>query len=159
MQTHSLNLQGFKYATELEVFADGYKLCLEDPYNAPRLRIRSPLSDDEEICTFDGDVSFFHTSTSLEPNSDIPQDPYFSEVQAFVDAVDPSNASGLAGDDDVEILSSYDDSLKSYALFVVISVLISRTLLLTVFTSSWAIREASERSAKTARVAKIHAGN
>ncbi|KAL8293355.1 hypothetical protein RQP46_000056 [Phenoliferia psychrophenolica] len=116
--THSLNLQGFKYATELEVFADGYKLCLVDPYNAPTLRIRSPLSDDEEVCTFDGD------------------DPYFSEVQAFVDAVDPSNASGLAADGDVEILSTFDDSLKSYAL-------------------SWAIREASERSAKTARIAKL----
>lgn len=40
LQTHSINLQGFKYATEMEVYADGYSMRLSDPYNAPTLRIR-----------------------------------------------------------------------------------------------------------------------
>ncbi|KAK4703353.1 hypothetical protein P7C70_g2865, partial [Phenoliferia sp. Uapishka_3] len=114
-QTHSINLQGIKYATDIEVYADGYKLYLSDPYNAPVLRIRSPASDNEEVCTFEDD------------------DPYFSEVQAFIDASDPSNTSAFS--EDVEILSSFDDSLKTYAL-------------------SWAIRVASERTAKAARLAK-----
>lgn len=52
---------------------------------------------------------------------------------AFIDAADPGNsASAVADDDEMEILSTFDDAIRSYAL-------------------SWAIREASERSAKTAR--------
>ncbi|KAL8293280.1 hypothetical protein RQP46_000974 [Phenoliferia psychrophenolica] len=112
--THALILQGTKYSTELEIYADGYQLRLIDPYNAPSLRIRRPTSDDEEVCTFAAD------------------DPYFGELQAFIDACDPSSASAVADDDEMEILSTFDDSVKTYAL-------------------SWAIREASERSLKTAK--------
>ncbi|KAK4698559.1 hypothetical protein P7C70_g7713, partial [Phenoliferia sp. Uapishka_3] len=114
--THALILQGTKYSTELEIYADGYQLRLIDPYNAPSLRIRRPETDDEEVCTFASD------------------DPYFGELQAFIDACDPTSAStsAVADDDAAEILSTFDDSVKTYAL-------------------SWAIREASERSLKTAR--------
>ena len=38
--THALVLQGTKYSTELEVYADGYQLRLIDPYNNPTLRVR-----------------------------------------------------------------------------------------------------------------------
>lgn len=113
--THALILQGTKYSTELEIYADGYQLRLIDPYNAPSLRIRRPETDDEEVCSFAGD------------------DPYFGQMQAFVDACDPSASSAVADDDEMEILSTFDDSVKTYAL-------------------TWAIREASEQSAKTARV-------
>ncbi|KAI5479584.1 NAD dependent oxidoreductase [Pseudohyphozyma bogoriensis] len=111
--THALILQGTKYSTELEIYADGYQLRLVDPYNAPSLRIRRPETDDEEVKTFEAD------------------DPYFSQMSAFIDSCDPS-ASAVADDDELEILSSFDDSVKTYAL-------------------TWAIREASERSKKTVR--------
>ncbi|KAM0753680.1 hypothetical protein T439DRAFT_322568 [Meredithblackwellia eburnea MCA 4105] len=115
--THALILQGTKYSTELEIYADGYQLRLVDPYNAPSLRIRRPETDDEEVCTFASD------------------DPYFGELGAFIDACDPSSSSAVADDEDFEILSSFEDACKSYAL-------------------SWAIREASERSLKTPKKIK-----
>ncbi|SCV67027.1 BQ2448_5673 [Microbotryum intermedium] len=115
--THALVLQGTKYSTELEIYADGYQLRLIDPYNAPQLRVRHPGVDDEEVHTFSGD------------------DPYFGQMQAFIDAAEddqgPVPPSAIVDDDEsIEVLSSFDDAVKSYAL-------------------SWAIREASERSKKT----------
>lgn len=38
---------GTSYDTELEVFADGYRLKLIDPYNFPVLSVRKPGSADE----------------------------------------------------------------------------------------------------------------
>lgn len=38
--THALVLQGTKYSTELEIYADGYQLRLIDPYNNPTIRVR-----------------------------------------------------------------------------------------------------------------------
>ena len=117
--THALVLQGTLYSTELEIYADGYQLRLIDPYNNPQLRVRRPEIDDEEVINFNAD------------------DPYFNEFSAFIDAADPSSAeNAVASEDEMEILSNFDDAAKSYAL-------------------SWAIREASERSLKTARAARI----
>ena len=45
---HSAVLQGAKYATELQVFADGFMFRLLDPYNNPKLIVRRPDSDAEE---------------------------------------------------------------------------------------------------------------
>lgn len=114
--THALVLQGTKYSTELEVYADGYQLRLIDPYNNPTVIIRHPENDDEEKYQFPND------------------DPYFGELGAFIDACDPDShgASAVADDDEMEILSSYEDATKTYAL-------------------SWAIRTASEQSAKKPR--------
>ena len=39
--THALILQGTKYSTELEIYADGYQIRLIDPYNNPTIRVRS----------------------------------------------------------------------------------------------------------------------
>lgn len=47
--THAVALQGFNYATEIEVLADGYSLKLVDPYNAPVLYMRRPGDDHEEV--------------------------------------------------------------------------------------------------------------
>ncbi|KAK4048794.1 hypothetical protein OIV83_004560 [Microbotryomycetes sp. JL201] len=115
--THALVLQGTKYSTELEIYADGFQLRLIDPYNAPQLRVRHPDGDEEEVHTFAQD------------------DPYFNQMSAFLDEADKdgnAQTTALADDDEFEILSSFDDAAKSYAL-------------------SWAIREASERSKKTVR--------
>jgi hypothetical protein len=38
---------GTTYDTELEVYADGYRLKLVDPYNAPVLYVRQPGVDHE----------------------------------------------------------------------------------------------------------------
>ena len=40
---------GTTYDTEIEVYADGYRLKLVDPYNMPRLFVRRPGNRDEGI--------------------------------------------------------------------------------------------------------------
>ncbi|GAA5939701.1 hypothetical protein JCM10213_007768 [Rhodosporidiobolus nylandii] len=115
--THALVLQGYKYSTELEVYADGYQLRLIDPYNAPELRVRTPEGDEEQVYTFERD------------------DPYAGELNAFIDetenamGVGSAAGSAVADDDTYEILSSYEDASKTYAL-------------------SWAIRVASEQNTR-----------
>lgn len=44
------------------------------------------------------------------------QDPYFGEIAAFIDAADPGTSSAVADDDELEILSTFDDSVKTFAL-------------------------------------------
>ncbi|CAD6588836.1 MAG: hypothetical protein CYPHOPRED_004555 [Cyphobasidiales sp. Tagirdzhanova-0007] len=126
--THALTLQGTKYATELEVYLDGWQLKVTDLYNDPVLLVRSPDSDAEERHTFTDD------------------DPYYGEVSALIDATEAGNDSAIANDsaivdeDDDEIipptqthegiLSSFRDACGTYAL-------------------TWAIKEASEKALKT----------
>ncbi|GAA5826114.1 hypothetical protein JCM5353_008388 [Sporobolomyces roseus] len=114
--THALVLQGTKYSCELEVYADGYQLKLIDPYNAPELRVRTPDGDDEQVYTFGSD------------------DPYASELNAFIDETESALGTGsaVADDDSFDILSSYEDATKTYAL-------------------TWAIRYASENNTKKFR--------
>ncbi|KZW01227.1 hypothetical protein EXIGLDRAFT_745214 [Exidia glandulosa HHB12029] len=87
-------------AARSRFFADGHLFKLEDPYGKPLLRIRTPASDEEETLTFPGD------------------DPFYSEVDAFVDAVESGSSQG--------ILSSFKDACGTYEL-------------------TWDIRTASER--------------
>lgn len=136
-QTHALVLQGSKYSTELEIYADGYQLRLIDPYNAPSLRIRYAAF---ALLSFSGRPADPRVTaaprattrrSARSPPTFVPfsasgyvrrtdfqssQDPYFGELQAFIDACDPSASSAIANDDDMEILSTFDDSVKSYAL-------------------------------------------
>lgn len=115
--THALVLQGYKYSVELEIYADGYQLRLIDPYNAPELRVRTPDGDEEQVYTFERD------------------DPYAGELNAFIDETENAMGVGsavdsaVADDDSYEILSSFEDAAKTYAL-------------------SWAIRVASEQNTK-----------
>ncbi|EKM58691.1 uncharacterized protein PHACADRAFT_207478 [Phanerochaete carnosa HHB-10118-sp] len=100
--THLVALQGLDYSCELEVYADGYQLKLLNPYVQPVLHIRRPGSDAEEVHNFAED------------------DPYFSEVSVFVDNIEGSPEAA-------QILSSFEDAVRTYEL-------------------TWAIREAAERS-------------
>lgn len=89
--THAVALQGFNYATELDVIADGYQLRLVDPYNAPVLYLRRPGDDHEEVIRYNQD------------------DPFFSEVSNLIDNIERGKGSA-------PILSSYEDAVKTYAL-------------------------------------------
>ncbi|EIN11584.1 hypothetical protein PUNSTDRAFT_98745 [Punctularia strigosozonata HHB-11173 SS5] len=101
--THVIALHGNTYSTEFEVYADGYQMKLVNPYGiSPMLSVRRPGVEAEEIHTFQND------------------DPFYSEISAFIDAAeDRAAAHG--------ILSSYRDALATYEL-------------------TWRIREASEAS-------------
>ncbi|TFK54941.1 hypothetical protein OE88DRAFT_1778962 [Heliocybe sulcata] len=107
--THAVALQGHNYSCELEVFADGYSLKLVNPYVQPVLYIRKPGDDDETVQRFSDD------------------DPFFSEISHFIDVIEDIEEEPEAS----QILSSYEDAVKSYEL-------------------TWAIREASEKSKKSA---------
>lgn len=61
---------------------------LTDPYNTPTLFVRRPGSDVEERHHFKDD------------------DPFFSEISAFVDAIEDGP--------EPNILSSFEDAAKSY---------------------------------------------
>ncbi|CAO1627216.1 unnamed protein product [Parajaminaea phylloscopi] len=89
--THAVALQGFNYATEIDVIADGFQLRLVDPYNAPVLYLRRPGDDHEEVIRYNQD------------------DPFFSEVSNLIDNIEKGQGSA-------PILSSYEDAVKTYAL-------------------------------------------
>ncbi|CCM05432.1 uncharacterized protein FIBRA_07649 [Fibroporia radiculosa] len=87
--THAIVLHGTLYDTEFEVYADGYRLKLIDPYNAPILSVRRPGITYEEIFKFTDD------------------DPFFTEMSSMIDAIDHPEAQGA-------ILSSYEDAVKTH---------------------------------------------
>jgi len=102
---HVVALQGHNYSCELEVYADGYGFKLVNPYVQPVLYIRKPGDDHEQTITFPDD------------------DPFFSEVSNLIDIIEDIEEDPEAA----QILSSYEDAVKTYEL-------------------TWAIRAASERS-------------
>ncbi|KZO95769.1 hypothetical protein CALVIDRAFT_499568 [Calocera viscosa TUFC12733] len=100
--THAVALQGRNYSCVLEVYADGYQMRLEDPYNNPSLYVRRPGDDHEETYRYGDD------------------DPFFTEVANMIDVIE-------GGPDKAEILSSFEDAVRTYEF-------------------TWAIRRASEAS-------------
>lgn len=86
--THGTLLHAEKYETEIEVWSDGLRVVLRDPYGQPRLSVRRPGTE----------------STEEIPLSE--DDPYLTEDQAFVDAVRSGDGSGIQ--------STYDDALKTF---------------------------------------------
>jgi len=88
--THGALLHGESYDSELEVWGDGLRMVLSDPYGDCRLHVRRPGGESVETLTFDGD------------------DPYRTEVEVFLDAVRSGDASGVR--------SSYADAMKTYEL-------------------------------------------
>lgn len=88
--THATLLHKRKYETEIEVWGDGLRIVLQDPYGICRVLIRRPHSEETEEFDFQGD------------------DAYLTENKAFLDAVRKGDQSG--------ILSSYEDALKTYEL-------------------------------------------
>ncbi len=89
--THGVLLHGRKYEAELEVWGDGLRMVLCDPYGACQLFVRRPGSEATEVLEFFGD-----------------DDPYLSEDEAFIDAVRRGDASGVR--------STYADAMKTYEL-------------------------------------------
>lgn len=87
---HGTLLHREKYETEIEIWGDGLRLVLQDPYGACRLLTRHPHSEETEETAFAGD------------------DPYLTEDIAFIEAIRTGDQS--------RIRSSYADALKTYEL-------------------------------------------
>lgn len=96
--THSALLHGWNYETSLEVSGDGYFIQLKDPYDKNEIVFRGPGDEVERRMT-------------------VPSDPYWDEIETFVEAVRSKDASKIA--------SSYADAFKTYE-------------------ATWAIRRAAE---------------
>jgi len=88
--THATLLHREKYDTRLEVWGDGLRVELADPYGSPALRVRRPGTEETE-------------TVPLEPD-----DPYLTEDLAFVEAVRTRNPAGIR--------SPYADALKTFEL-------------------------------------------
>jgi len=89
---HGVVLHGNKYENELEVWGDGYRLVLVDPYNECKLSVRLPGSETVQDFTFDND------------------DYYLSEDLVFIQSVITKNTTS--------ILSTYEDSFRTYQMTV-----------------------------------------
>ncbi|KAI0669146.1 putative oxidoreductase C terminal-domain-containing protein [Trametes maxima] len=89
--THAIALHGNTYDTEFEVYTDGYRFKLVDPYGTPKLYIRRPGITNEEIHIFTDD------------------DPFYTELASFVDVVEGRSPQ-------TTIASSYEDAIKTYEL-------------------------------------------
>ncbi|EIW72480.1 hypothetical protein TREMEDRAFT_66902 [Tremella mesenterica DSM 1558] len=87
---HGTLLQGVDYAIEIEVYADGHQLILQDPFGVPSISVRKPGSDIPEVIQIMGD------------------DPYQTEMDAFIDAIENPA--------DNRILSSFEDAAKTYEM-------------------------------------------
>jgi len=91
---HGVVLHEDKYENELEVWGDGYRLQLIDPYNECKLAVRLPGSEKVEVFHFTDD------------------DYYLTEDTVFIQSCISKDTNG--------ILSSYDDSYHTYKMSVCI---------------------------------------
>jgi len=89
---HGVLLHENKYESEIEIWGDGYRLVLVDPYGKCQLRVRLPNSETEETLEFPED------------------DCYLTENRVFIQAIMKNNPSF--------ILSAYSDSSKTYEMTV-----------------------------------------
>lgn len=156
-------LPGTTYDTELEVFADGYRLKLVDPYISPVLYVRRPGVKHEGIGTF-GPNSWCWPCPSWRGSSirrsgkhclsepilnvySIPfshqDDPFFSELSTIIDAMENSTKKD-------EILSSYEDAVRTYE-FVSLSFEQDFLMSWREEQQTWQIRSASDASAQLYR--------
>ena len=88
---HGLTLWGKRYEASIDLWADGLRITLEEPYQPNCvLRVRRGFTDKEEVFTF--------------PDAD----PYLEEDRAFLEAVRTGNQN--------LIRSSYEDASKTYEL-------------------------------------------
>jgi len=86
---HGVLLHGRKYEAAIEVWGDGLRCVLEDPYGRCRLGVRRSGSEETVWESFD-------------------DDPYLAEDRAFIEAVRARSAG--------PIRSTYDDALQTYRL-------------------------------------------
>jgi len=89
---HGLLLQGTKYSSEYELWGDGFRMVIVDPYHNCKLYLRTADSEEEQFIPID-------------PADDM----YYNELKAFIDAVRGVGST-------TAILSSYEDAVKSYEL-------------------------------------------
>lgn len=88
---HGLTLWGKRYEASIDLWADGLRISLEEPYHPDCvLRVRRGYTDKEEVFRF--------------PDAD----PYLEEDKAFLEAVRTGNQK--------LIRSSYEDASKTYEL-------------------------------------------
>ena len=88
---HGLTLWGKRYEASIDLWADGLRITLEEPYQPNCvLRVRRGFTDKEEVFTFPA------------------ADPYLEEDRAFLEAVRTGNQN--------LIRSSYEDASKTYEL-------------------------------------------
>jgi predicted dehydrogenase len=87
---HATLLHREKYDTRLEVWGDGLRAALVDPYGRPRLEIRRPGREETEVIEVGGD------------------DPYLAEDRAFIEALRTGDRSGIR--------CGYADALRTYEL-------------------------------------------
>ena len=121
--THGATLKGKKYEAAIDVWADGLRLSLEEPY-FPECKLR--VRHGKIICMCSSSITtitIVHVecltgNTDEEKIYDFPTaDPYLEEVKVFLEAVRSKNPD--------LIRSTYSDAAKTYRL-------------------SWDIRRASE---------------
>ena len=91
---HGVLLHQQKYESALEIWCDGVRCILEDPYGDCRLGVRGPHSEETHWHSFDDDC-------------------YLAEDAAFIEAV-------RAGDP-AAVRSTYDDALETYRLSCLIT--------------------------------------
>lgn len=87
---HGVLLHEKRYESEIEIWGDGLRMVLQDPYDKCRLDVRRPHREETRRRQFDDD------------------DPYFTENQAFVEAIRENDPS--------LIRSTYADALKTFEL-------------------------------------------
>ncbi|KAK4686280.1 hypothetical protein P7C73_g3851, partial [Tremellales sp. Uapishka_1] len=85
---HAIALHTGDWSIQVEVYADGYELILADPFGSPALHVRRPGTDHAEIIPTPG-----------------PDDPYQTEMDHFIDAIEGGN---------LPILCTYEDAAKTY---------------------------------------------
>ena len=88
--THGALLHGGLYETELEIWGDGYRIALLEPYFKCRLSVRLPKSEEVKILEY------------------YDEDVYYEELSTWFDAI-------LTGDSS-KIESSYADAFQTYRL-------------------------------------------
>ena len=89
--THTVSLHGFKYESYIDIWCDGLRMSLRDPYTAEcTLGIRHSGNEQETIENF-GDV-----------------DPYLEEDREFFEAIRTKTLS--------RVMSPYSDAAKTYEL-------------------------------------------
>jgi predicted dehydrogenase len=101
--THGVMLHGSNIEAEFEVWADGLRMTLEDPYTTCKLTVRKGRSN---LGPHIGNIQVFEFGNY--ESQDLSADPYYNEIQCFFEAILSKNAS--------LIKSPYEDAFKTYEL-------------------------------------------
>ncbi|KAL6073234.1 NAD binding dehydrogenase [Balamuthia mandrillaris] len=96
--SHGALLQGDKYECEMEVWGDGIRIILEDPYNLCKLRVRLKPLEKTKAAIREADMEFTEDYSS--------DDFYATELATFIQAIKAK--------DTTSITSPYEDAFKTY---------------------------------------------